>query len=230
MRVGAGVVAAFLVALISVLLLGAFVDHWVRADGSTGFDHSLTSWALDQRSSGLTSVMRPVTRLGSATVIAPLTILVVIFLAARRHFDLAGFVVVGVIGAVQLSDLAKAIMDRTRPPTRIALESLQGLSFPSGHSTQATATYLSLAVVITTLRRPPALRYAAFAGAIVVALLVGASWVYLGVHWATDVLGGWFLGTVWIAGLTMVLYRLHLNAPDLNAPDLNAAVPEPRRE
>ena len=229
-RVGVGVVAAYLVALIAILLLGALVDHWVRADGSTGFDRSITSWAVDQRSPGLTSVMRQVTRLGSATVLAPLTLVVVILLAVKRRVDLVGFVVVALIGGLLLADLAKAVMDRTRPPVRIALDSLQGLSFPSGHSTQAMATYVSLAVVVIALCRPRALRFAALAGAIVVALLVGASRVYLGVHWATDVIGGWFLGAVWIAGLTTVLYRLHLNAPVVGGPDVSAAVPEPRRE
>ena len=73
-----------------------------------------------------------------------------------------------------------------------------GGSFPSGHATQAVAIYGMLALVLS-MRRPVRVRVWLWAVAALIALVVGASRVYLGAHWMSDVLGGYALGATWLA-------------------------------
>ena len=105
------------------------------------------------------------------------------------------------------------MLRRDRPPVAIQLQHPHGSAFPSGHATQVAATYFALAVVATVLTKAPTRRAATWTIATLIVFLVGVSRVYLGVHWATDVLGGWLLGSVWVAGLTAALTPLGTRQP-----------------
>ncbi|MDQ6712016.1 MAG: phosphatase PAP2 family protein, partial [Candidatus Dormibacteraeota bacterium] len=73
-----------------------------------------------------------------------------------------------------------------------------GWAFPSGHATQSIAFYGMLAIVLITWYAPNR-RLALGIGAALITLVVGASRLYLGVHWLTDVLGGYALGLAWLS-------------------------------
>ena len=77
------------------------------------------------------------------------------------------------------------------------LVDVQTLSFPSGHAMLSAITYLTLGVLLARLSPRRAVKAYVIALAIILTLLVGVSRVYLGVHWPTDVLGGWCLGAGW---------------------------------
>jgi undecaprenyl-diphosphatase len=151
--------------------------------------------------------MRGFTSLGSAPVVIPL--LLAVGLLARRvrgSWRPLLFLAVTVAGATLTSTIIKLIVARPRPTSGALVRAL-GYAFPSGHSTAAAATYLAIAVVLGSLVRSRALRILAGTAAVVVVLLVGISRVYLGVHAPTDVLGGWALGALWVAG-TLIAGRL----------------------
>ena len=97
--------------------------------------------------------MRIVTWLGSSAVVIPLAIVVVVALLIGRRRWLALFVALAVGGASLLSVLAKDVIGRDRPPVDIRLQQAHSSAFPSGHSTQAAATYFALAIVVTVLTR-----------------------------------------------------------------------------
>jgi undecaprenyl-diphosphatase len=147
--------------------------------------------------------MHAITSLGSTATIVPATAIVVLALLVRRHALTAIYVAVAVAGGSLLSALSKHAIGRDRPPVPLRLAEVSSSAFPSGHATQAAATYLAFAVVFTRVVDAPArVRAVIWATAALVVTLVGISRIYLGVHWATDVIAGWLLGATWVAGLS----------------------------
>ena len=80
-----------------------------------------------------------------------------------------------------------------------------GFAFPSGHATQAAAVYGGFAWLAAGWVTAWARKVAVWTGAVLAVLVVGVSRVYLGVHWPTDVLGGWALGGLWLAGVLVTV-------------------------
>lgn len=105
---------------------------------------------------------------------------------------------------------------RPRPPSAHWATAVTGFSFPSGHSF-TSAVCAGLLVLAVAHRRPPWTRAAA-AVAVLYAVLVGLSRVYLGVHWPLDVAGGWLLAAGWLACGSAVLTRVDARPGDVTAP------------
>ncbi|WP_238368818.1 phosphatase PAP2 family protein [Mesobacterium pallidum] len=149
-------------------------------------------------------VMRDLTALGGVTILTLISASVLIFLVLRGRHASALFLGVAIIGGMLLSNLAKLGFARPRPDLVPHGVDVATASFPSGHSMMATVTYLTLAVMLA--RTDERLRIRAFfvimAG--VLAVLVGTSRVYLGVHWPSDVLAGWTLGAAWALSVWLV--------------------------
>ncbi len=95
---------------------------------------------------------------------------------------------------------------RPRPPTAVHLVHASGYAFPSGHTATATMSYALLATLLA-LAFPRIRRWILVSAAAVIALAVGLSRVYLGVHWPSDVIGGWAFGLAWLtAGWVIALW------------------------
>jgi membrane-associated phospholipid phosphatase len=203
-----GVIIAFAVAFTTTTALGFLLEVGWSSDGSTEFDSDVTHWFVDQRSPTRSDAMRVISWLGSSWVVIPLAVVVIVMLLIVRRRWFALFVALSVSGASLLSVVTKEVIGRGRPPLDLRLQQSVSYSFPSGHSTQAAATYFAFAILVTVMNHSPALRVGAWLAATAIVFFVGASRVYLGMHWATDVLGGWVLGSLWAAGLTIALRPL----------------------
>ncbi|NLF29901.1 MAG: phosphatase PAP2 family protein [Planctomycetes bacterium] len=142
-------------------------------------------------------MMRDFTALGSAGVLTLVSLAVLGYLLLIRRGAMAALLVVAVGGAMALSLLLKAGFGRPRPDVVAYEMDVYTLSFPSGHAMMATAVYLTLAVLLARVQTGHLVRVYLLAVAAVFVFVVGASRVYLGVHWPTDVLAGWTAGTVW---------------------------------
>lgn len=142
-------------------------------------------------------VMRDITSLGSTTVLALITAIVVGFLITDGKRAAALFLVAATAGGGALSYLLKLGFDRPRPDLVAHLVDVHTLSFPSGHAMGAAVTYLTLGAIIVRTESRRRVKAYVLAVATGLTLLIGLSRIYLGVHWPTDVLAGWCAGSAW---------------------------------
>ena len=152
--------------------------------------------------------MRDITALGGVTFLTLLTVvatLALLFHGKRtRALVFAGTVVAADIS----SEVLKQVYDRPRPSLVPHGSYVYSASFPSGHSTLAAATFLTLATIIASLEPHRSTKVLTYGVAIALTIMVGFSRVYLGVHWPSDVLAGWSLGAAWALMAWIVLNRL----------------------
>jgi undecaprenyl-diphosphatase len=146
------------------------------------------------------SAARDITALGSATVITILVGVVCLGLAAARRRTQALLVLGASVSGFLVSALLKGVFARDRPDLELRAVEVWSSSFPSGHSMNSAVVYLTLAVLVAQSQSRWRERVLALATGIGLAVLVGTSRVYLGVHWPSDVLAGWMAGFAW-AGL-----------------------------
>ena len=164
----------------------------------------------------LSEMMRDITALGGVAVLGLLGLSVCGYLALLRRYDLMLLVLVSVGGAILLNYLLKLGFDRPRPDLVTHLTEAYQTSFPSGHSMSSAATYLTLGAMLARVQPRLRLKVYFLALAIVVMVLVGFSRVYLGVHWPSDVLGGWAAGAIWALVCWLVAWLVSQRRHPLN--------------
>lgn len=142
-------------------------------------------------------VGRDITALGGFAVLALLTCAVLGYLWMRRQHRAGLVLLAGVLGAATLSPLLKEAFDRPRPELVPHMTEVYSTSFPSGHAMMSAATYLVLGMMLARVHRARRVRAYIVTVCALVAILVGVSRVYVGVHWPTDVLAGWSIGALW---------------------------------
>lgn len=156
----------------------------------------------------LLSVARDVTALGGTPLLTFLTLLFTGYFAVKKEWRTIAVLLVAVIGETILSGLLKDMFGRPRPDIVPHLIEVSSKSFPSGHATSAAAIYLTLAALLARDIKERAVRNFVYFGAVSLAALVGASRVYLGVHYPTDVIGGLSFGAAWAATVLIAARRL----------------------
>jgi undecaprenyl-diphosphatase len=138
-----------------------------------------------------------VTSLGGFAVLTLVTLLSVGYLGVRAKWADAAMLLVATLGGTAISEGLKVGFARPRPDLVAHVVETTSLSFPSGHAMLSAATYLTLGALLARAQEQQSLRGYILGAAVLLALLIGASRIYLGVHWPTDVLAGWCLGAAW---------------------------------
>ena len=188
------------VAALALWLFGALLEEVLDNAAVVRFDVAAMTW-VDGRVTPLgLRVFGLITRLGDVPAI-PLIAAAGAFVLWRERRRL--FLVCWLsafVGGVLVNKLLKLLVHRSRPPLAMERLHVMSFSFPSGHTMAATIGYGMLAYMLATHWRPRRVqrRYIILSAA-VLALLVGVSRIYLGVHFPTDVLGGFAAGTAWLA-------------------------------
>jgi undecaprenyl-diphosphatase len=141
--------------------------------------------------------VRDVTALGGVVVLSLITVAVVCYLCLQRKAKMAMVVAVAVAGGIIFSMVLKELFNRPRPDVVPHLYQAFHSSFPSGHSMMAAVTYLTLGALMAKSQSSRLLKIYFISVAATLTGIVGLSRIYIGVHWPTDVLGGWAAGAVW---------------------------------
>ena len=145
----------------------------------------------------LEEAMRDLTALGSVVVLTLITLATAVYLALANKRRAALFLLIAIGGGIVIGFAVKAGFERPRPDLVAHAAKVFTASFPSGHSMMAAVTYLTLGTLLARVQPSRRLKLYLIGLAVLVSLLVGISRVYLGVHWPSDVLGGWALGASW---------------------------------
>ena len=140
---------------------------------------------------------RDVTGLGSTVVLTFATLAVTGFFLLRREHHLAIYVAIAVTTGSIASVLLKSGFDRPRPDLVAHGQHVYTASFPSGHSMLSAIVFLTLDALVASAQKERVMQLYVLGLSALLALAVGVSRIYLGVHWPTDVLGGWAAGTGW---------------------------------
>ncbi len=157
----------------------------------------------------LAEAARDVTALGSMTVLALVVVTVGGFLALVRRWRTLALVLVSTLGGVGVNTLLKDLVARPRPSVVPHLTEVLSASFPSGHAMLSAIVYLTLAALLSELVSSRWHKAYLVTVGLGLTLLIGLTRMYLGVHYPTDVLGGWMAGLGWalLSGLVARVAR-----------------------
>ena len=227
---------ALTVALLGIVLAGAVVGVFVwmirREVGFVNVDLAVERWAEAHATTFSDSVLEAVTHLGDTPTVLVVGAVIAAYGVWRwRKPAVLLFVLAVVLGQVLISNTIKFVIDRARPELRPRAE-FTGTSFPSGHTTAATATYLAVALVLA-IGTSPRARALLVSAAIAIGVAVGSTRVLLGVHWFSDVLAGLAIGWAWFGLCAVAIGGRLLSfgapakaaiSPSANAPPLEPSV------
>lgn len=159
-------------------------------------EHVLQSFQAIHRP-WLDRFMLDISALGGVTVLTLVVIFSVGLLIAFRRPRTASFVLMAALGGGLLVFSVKEMIGRTRPQVDHPLVVESSKSFPSGHSMLSAVIYLTLALIAAAVIRSRRVRTYLITCSLLLACLIGLSRMYLGVHYCTDVIGGWSAGLAW---------------------------------
>lgn len=206
--------------IITVLLLSMFIFLAWHYPQLAGFDHYFTSYVQSFRSARVTLCMKVITALGSAAVTIAIAVFVLFYARYhnRKFLAEASVLAICLSGAWLANEALKAFFQRARPGAP-ALVFAKGYSFPSGHAMISFAFYGLLGYLLWQYSRRGQ-QLACRVGAVVawiLAVTIGISRIYLGVHFPSDVIAGFAAGGTWLAGCVMALFIIHaLRLPEGN--------------
>jgi undecaprenyl-diphosphatase len=207
--------------LLAVLAAAALVWLFIElADEVAGGDtHEIDQRVLDvlrdrerpgmpRGPAWLADAGRDITALGSPVVLTLVVTAAAGYLLLEGRRRSAALLLTAVISGAILSSFLKSAFDRPRPPAGSLLQGTATASFPSGHSLSSAVVYLTLGAMLARAMATRRARWYAIGVALVLTLVVGASRVYLGVHYPSDVLAGWTAGAAWALAWWLVARKV----------------------
>ena len=152
------------------------------------------------------------TALGGSTVLGLVIFAVIGFLLLQARYRTALFVAMTSASGELVSVVMKQAFNRPRPTVVPHLRDVYTTSFPSGHAMESAIVYLTLGAILMRVTESRLTKMYCLGMAVLLTLLVGVSRVFLGVHYPTDVIGGWMIGFVWASVCWLAAARFEARA------------------
>lgn len=165
------------------------------------FDIAVLLWLHQFANPGLDWVMHTITNMGDVPIVSLTALVLALALYDRHRYRQTAVVIAGVAGAAAFNLVLKTLFARERPDLWHQVITVDGYSFPSGHSMASAA----LAAAVMVAVRGTKYQRAAFIIGPVYLGIVGLSRCYLGVHYPSDVVAGWLLSVGWVALVAIII-------------------------
>lgn len=192
---------------LGLLTLFCVLASLVASGTTLAFDSAVLLWVNERANPSYDAFFVAVTELGGVIVVSAVTLFLFVYFLAKKRYSRAILVALGIGGAAAMGHIVKAIIERSRPDLWDWLVVETNFSFPSGHAIGCSALALCIVVLLWRTKW----RTVAIAGAIVYVLMVSLSRLYVGVHYPSDILGGWLLSGAWIALVASCIQIYHLD-------------------
>ncbi|NEX93039.1 phosphatase PAP2 family protein [Caulobacter sp. 17J65-9] len=210
-------------AAVAVVALGLWAFASVAEEMAEGETHAFDQAVLNALRVGgdpsvpvgppwLESALTDLTALGGPWVLVTFAVMAAGFVLIQRRPAAAALIVVSLGGGAVLSQALKAAFGRDRPALAYRAVEAFNPSFPSGHAMLSAVFYLTLGAIMARVLAKRRLKAYVLTWAILLTVTIGFSRIYLGVHWATDVLAGWSLGAAWAMLCWLAAYLLERRA------------------
>lgn len=184
---------------------------------AVGIDRDITDRVVSARTDLGVTIAQAITITGSTLVLTLAVVAVSVFLVLRRTLPEALLVSLGSLLGLGLMVGLKNLFGRSRPPVQDRLIDIDTYSFPSGHAMMSMIVFGLFAVTAYRLSGWVRGHRWILVLAPLWSFAIGCTRVYLGVHWATDVVAGWLFGAAWVGVCAMLLSRL---APRIDSADI----------
>jgi undecaprenyl-diphosphatase len=203
-RTSTGLLAVTAAGVLFTLLVVSVRRQW---EGLFAVDRAVATWFNDVVSGSrfTVNVLRGVTEFGGRNMLTLVLVAATGYLLVRRQHRLAVYVIITSLGALILDPMVKLLVERLRPVVDVPVATAPGPSFPSGHALGSLVSYGVLMLIFMPVV-PRRHRTGLIAATAAVVVAVGVTRIALGVHYLSDVLGGWALGVVWL-GVTAVAFQ-----------------------
>lgn len=199
------------------LILGACVAH----SAPSAFDQALLLMFRNSENTAnpigpawLAVHFRDITTLGSNWFVIFTSVIGALCLVKSGYRRHAHFMLVTIGAGIIFSFLLKMGFDRPRPELVPHITKIYTSSFPSGHAMTSAMSYAVFSYVIASIVKVRAVSRIVWIATVIVVFFVGMSRIFLGVHWATDIIGGWCAGLAWYALCRLAFYRYLASRPE----------------
>jgi undecaprenyl-diphosphatase len=186
------------------LALFVWLGYQIRSGEPTSFDLTARAWVRSLETPELSAVMWGASVYGAPIRLLPLSLVAAAVFLLRGWRRGAVLVLVTLAGAAVLDLGLKQLFARTRPQAFFDYYLVpKSFSFPSGHALFAVCFFGGIAVLLSHRLRGRLAQILVWVIALVLIFLIGVSRVYLGVHYPTDVIGGFAVGIIWVASVAL---------------------------
>ncbi len=195
------------IVILSLMLILFIILGFMVKGSSEGilFDVGIIEYIHNNTNPIVLAFMKFISFIGSENFLIPVTAMVIAYSLVKRNYFISKLLLLSTLGSYTMNHLLKQIFQRTRPLEYFLVEQ-GGLSFPSGHAMVTMTLYSTIAFLLAKKVQDKRKKYLIHIIAFVMICLMGISRIYLGVHWPTDIVGGYLAGYIFYY-LTVTLVK-----------------------